>query len=51
MAKKPRKRNTAEDINEDIILKDIEITTKKEWFCNFKINNRFKLNEVHNSFM
>lgn len=51
MAKKPRKRIPVEDFNEEIILKDIETTTKKDWYCNFKINNRFNLNEVHNSFM
>ena len=52
MAKKPRKRETEEEqLVEDILLRDLEITNKKEWFCNFKIHNQFKLNDVHNSFV
>lgn len=51
MAKKSRKRDVVEDINEDIILKDLEVNHKKELFCNFKITNKFKLNDVHNSFV
>jgi phosphate starvation-inducible PhoH-like protein len=51
MAKKSRKRDVVDDINEDIILKDLEVNHKKELFCNFKITNKFKLNDVHNSFV
>lgn len=51
MAKKSRKRDAVEDINEDIILKDLEVNHKKELFCNFKITNKFKLNDIHNSFV
>jgi phosphate starvation-inducible PhoH-like protein len=51
MAKKSRKRDAVEYINEDIILKDLEVNHKKELFCNFKITNKFKLNDVHNSFV
>jgi phosphate starvation-inducible PhoH-like protein len=51
MAKRSRKRDVVEEIDEDVILHDLEVTHKKELFCNFKINNRFKLNEVHNSFL
>lgn len=51
MAKKPRKKIVMEELDEDLLLNDIETTTKKEWFCNFKIHNRFKLNDIHNSFM
>ena len=51
MAKKTRRREIVENIEEDIILHDLEVTHKKELFCNFKITNNFKLNEVHNSFI
>lgn len=51
MAKKPRKREQVEIVNEDVLLHNIEVSTKKEWFCNFKIHNEFKLTDVHNSFM
>jgi phosphate starvation-inducible PhoH-like protein len=51
MAKKPRKKEVIDNIDEYVILKDIETTTKKEWFLNYKIHNQFKLNDVHNSFM
>jgi phosphate starvation-inducible PhoH-like protein len=51
MAKKTRKRAADFFEEEEIIIKDIETTVKKEWYLNYKINNQFKLNEVHNSFM
>jgi len=51
MAKKPRKKEVIDNIDEYVILKEIETTTKKEWFLNYKIHNQFKLNDVHNSFM
>lgn len=51
MARKPRKKEVVDNIDEYVILKDIETTTKKEWFLNYKIHNQFKLNDVHNSFM
>ena len=51
MAKKTRKRAVDFLEDEEILIKDIETTTKKEWYLNYKINNQFKLNEVHNSFM
>ena len=50
MAKKPRKR-AVDFFEEEVLLKNIESTTKKEWYLNYKIDNQFKLNEVHNSFM
>lgn len=50
--KKSKKRNIKEPlIDEEIFEESLETSTKKEWFCNFKISNKFKLNEVHNSFM
>lgn len=51
MAKKPRRKNGMDIIDEDTFLENIETTVKKDWFCNFKIHNQFKLNDVHNSFM
>ena len=52
MAKKTRKREVVEDeAAEDILLHNIEISTKKNWFCNFKIHNEFELTDVHRSFM
>lgn len=51
MAKKTRKRAVDFLEDEETLIKDIETTTKKEWYLNYKINNQFKLNEVHNSFM
>jgi phosphate starvation-inducible PhoH-like protein len=51
MAKKVRKREVVENIEEDILLHGLEDTHKKELFCNFKITNNFRLNEVHNSFL
>lgn len=51
MAKKTRKRAELELLDEEILINNIETTVKKEWFLNYKINNQFKLNEVHNSFM
>jgi phosphate starvation-inducible PhoH-like protein len=51
MAKKTRKRAEVELLEEEILLKNIETTTKKEWYLNYKIDNQFKLNDVHNSFM
>jgi phosphate starvation-inducible PhoH-like protein len=53
MAKKLQKRakDNTNNIEEEIIIRNIETTTKKEWFCNFKIHNQFKLNDVHNSFL
>jgi len=51
MAKKTRKRAELELLEEEVLINNIETTTKKEWYLNYKINNQFKLNEVHNSFM
>lgn len=52
MAKRSRKREVVEEeAMEDVLLHNIEISTKKEWFCNFKIHNEFKLTDVHNSFV
>lgn len=50
MAKRPRKREVEEEIDE-ILIENIERNTKKQWACNFKIQNEFKLNDVHNSFL
>lgn len=51
MAKKVRKREIVENVNEDALLHDLEVTHKKELFCNFKIQNKFKLNDVHKTFV
>jgi len=51
MAKKTRKRAELELLEEDVLINNIETSVKKEWYLNYKINNQFKLNEVHNSFM
>jgi phosphate starvation-inducible PhoH-like protein len=53
MAKKPRKKEVADttNIDEYVLLNNIETSTKKEWFLNYKIHNQFKLNDVHNSFV
>jgi phosphate starvation-inducible PhoH-like protein len=51
MAKKTRKRAELDLLEEEVLINNIETTTKKEWYLNYKINNQFKLNEVHNSFM
>jgi len=51
MAKKTRKREELELLEEEILINNIQTTVKKEWYLNYKINNQFKLNEVHNSFM
>jgi phosphate starvation-inducible PhoH-like protein len=51
MAKKTRKRAELELLEEEMLINNIETTVKKEWYLNYKINNQFKLNEVHNSFM
>lgn len=51
MAKKSRKSDVSEEITDDVILEELEKSTKKDWFGNFKIHNEFKLNEVHNSFV
>jgi len=51
MAKKTRKRAELELLEEEILINNIETTVKKEWYLNYKINNQFNLNEVHNSFM
>lgn len=51
MAKKTRKREELELLEEEVLINNIQTTVKKEWFLNYKINNQFKLNEVHNSFM
>jgi phosphate starvation-inducible PhoH-like protein len=51
MAKKTRKRAELELLEEEILINNIESTVKKEWYLNYKINNQFNLNEVHNSFM
>jgi len=51
MAKKTRKRAELELLEEEMLINNIETTVKKEWYLNYKINNQFNLNEVHNSFM
>ena len=51
MAKKTRKRAELDLLEEEVLINNIETTVKKEWYLNYKINNQFKLNEVHNSFM
>jgi phosphate starvation-inducible PhoH-like protein len=51
MAKKTRKREELELLEEDVLINNIQTSVKKEWYLNYKINNQFKLNEVHNSFM
>ena len=54
MAKKTRKRMQEEEdlrLDADILLHNLEVSKRKDWFCNFKIQNKFKLNDVHNSFL
>jgi len=51
MARKTRKREVVDEEVDEIITESIERSTKKQWFCNFKIHNEFKLNDVHNTFM
>ena len=52
MARKLRKKEVVDsNIDEYVLLNNIETSTKKEWFLNYKIHNQFKLNDVHNSFM
>lgn len=51
MAKKSRRREIVDEVSEDVLLHNIEVSTKKQWFCDFKINNEFKLTDVHNSFL
>lgn len=51
MAKRVRRKSVIENIEEEILIHDLEVNNKKEWFCNFKIQNKFKLNDVHNSFV
>jgi phosphate starvation-inducible PhoH-like protein len=51
MAKKTRKREELDLLEEEVLINNIQTTVKKEWYLNYKINNQFKLNEVHNSFM
>ena len=51
MAKKSRRREIDDEIMEDVLMHNIEVSTKKDWFCNFKIHNEFKLTEVHQSFL
>lgn len=50
MAKKTRKSVIKDNVSE-IILNEIEDNTKRDWCFNFKINNEFKLTEVHESFL
>lgn len=50
MARKTRKREV-EEVVDEILIENIERNTRKQWACNFKIQNEFKLNDVHNSFM
>lgn len=52
MAIKTRKRSVVEDdISEEIVLKNLEVTAKKHLFCDFKIHNAYKLTDVHQSFL
>jgi phosphate starvation-inducible PhoH-like protein len=54
MAKKSRKRDIVDkDLKEEesILIHELENTHKKELFCNFRILNKFKLNDVHETFM
>lgn len=51
MAKKSRRREIVDEVSEDVLLHNIEVSTKKQWFCDFKISNEFKLTDVHNSFL
>lgn len=51
MAKKSRRREIDDEIMEDVLMHNIEVSTKKDWFCNFKIHNEFKLTDVHRSFL
>lgn len=51
MAKKPRRREIDDEIMEDVLMHNIEVSVKKNWFCNFKIHNEFKLTDVHQSFL
>jgi phosphate starvation-inducible PhoH-like protein len=48
-SKKKSFQNEAEVEKE--ILSNIEGTSKKEMFCNFKITNKFKLSDAHNSYV
>jgi phosphate starvation-inducible PhoH-like protein len=49
--KKPKKKNLELELEAEEILNSIEKNRKLSNFCNFRINNKFELNEVHNSFM
>ena len=51
MAKRPRKKEVVDHVDEYAILRNIETTNRREWFLNFRIQNQFKFNEVHNSFL
>lgn len=51
MAKKTRKRDVVDECSDDILLQNLENNNKKEWFCNFKIQNEFQLTEIHKSFI
>lgn len=49
--KKSRKTGVSDIETEKEILNNIEKTNKNQWFCNFKIQNKFKLNDVHETFV
>jgi len=53
MAKKSRKRDTVVDkvSDEEVIIQELEKNHSKQLFCNFRINNKFVLNDVHKTFM
>jgi phosphate starvation-inducible PhoH-like protein len=52
--KKTKKRFSKEiplEIDNDIIVSEIEKSSKKSLYCNFKICNKFKFNDVHQTFV
>lgn len=53
MAKKSRKRDVVveKQIEEEVIINELEKNHTKQLFCNFRINNRFVLNDVHKTFL
>jgi phosphate starvation-inducible PhoH-like protein len=53
MAKKSRKRDVVVDkaSEEEIIIHELEKNHTKQLFCNFRIYNKFVLNEVHKTFL
>jgi phosphate starvation-inducible PhoH-like protein len=53
MSRKHAGKKKRQTVDEEIhtIVEDIEQNTKKSWCFNFKIQNPFQLNDVHNSFL